>query len=187
MKNMEKIRYTFLHRYALEFVIRKHIKDENDRNALLDRAKKHDLDKAMLYTLIDSEKAHDYHVKTAPHHMEKINAGKKERLDIQESIMDFESAGYTKADKPLNAYDTVNKFQYGHKDRLTKALQELHMDRSYKNTPDDPEWQAFLATKPEITEDFIEQTIRSYVKSENPEKIMDIICFAENVMAESRK
>lgn len=108
MRNEKYLGYTFQHRRAFLFVVNKLIKDPVDKAIMLQRAKWHDLDKAFLYTLIDKKTASAYHRRMAPHHMEQQNKMDKNRYDIMEAVLDFECAGYTKSDKPLNAYDTVH-------------------------------------------------------------------------------
>lgn len=161
MENLNYLQYTYMHRKAFEFTVRKLIKDETIRQALLTRARKHDLDKSLLYTLIDKEVASDYHRSTCSHHME--NSDNKNRLDKMEAVVDFECAGYTKADKPRNAYRTVMDFKPRHMDDLLDIMKEWGIDSDYKNTPQDSDWVEYAKSIPEPTEENILNEIYWYI------------------------
>lgn len=163
MKNFEHLQYTFLHRYALNFVIEKHIKDAYLKKVLLERAKWHDLDKAFLYTLIPKPDASAYHKLHSQHHFHLQNPTNKSIVDIYEAVMDFESAGYTKPDKPRNAYDTINALSFQHKDELMKCTSCLGINYSYQNTPNDQEWIEYLDTMPILTEERMTKEIYEWV------------------------
>ena len=57
------------------------------------------------------------------HHVE--NAHKKCRADYIEMIIDWECARYTKPDKPMNAYETMNKLYPQMRAHLLPIMQEL--------------------------------------------------------------
>lgn len=181
MKNEKYLQYTFLHRYALIFVINKHIKDPQEKAMLLERAKWHDLDKAFLYTLIAKKDASIYHKCHSKHHFEPRNQNtSKEILDMKEAIMDYESAGYTKPDKPRNAYDTICDFDVQYETELLEILNSLGIKYSYQNTPNDPEWQAFLKTMPEITEELILKQIYEWTIA-FPDEAKDALEYANSL------
>lgn len=163
MLNKQYLQYTFLHRQALIFVIEKCIKDEVTKARLLERAKWHDLDKAFLYTKISKKMASAYHRTHSAHHDDKVNTMPKTHDDLLEAVMDYECAGYTKADKPLNAYDTLMTYDFNHKDEMLSILHDLGIDHSYQNTPNDAEWQEFQKSMPEITDEHIMSRIHEWV------------------------
>jgi hypothetical protein len=134
----------------------------------------HDVDKMVLYTLMDKKEASAIHKRLSRHHMygENISINRKEDLDIMEAILDYECSGFTKVDKPMNAYDTITKIMPGR--GLPPELQGRMLDimdvmgirkESYQNTPDDPEWQEFLKTCNEPTEQNITIEIYDYLST----------------------
>lgn len=111
------------------------------KDVLLRRAEFHDIDKVMLYLITTKKNASFIHRAYSAHHME--NNDIKCIIDIFEAIMDYESAGYTKEDKPLNAYDTVRTYNKGHSEELMSVMHYLGIDKSYSNTPDDEDWKDY--------------------------------------------
>ena len=95
----KRIDYTWQHKKAFLKVER----DLYGKNTLGGYC--HDLDKLIMYILgVPKKLAHDIHVATAPHHIRngKIKAPEK-------AVIDWESARYTKPDKPLSARDFYEK------------------------------------------------------------------------------
>lgn len=86
----------------------------------------HDIDKLVLYGITDKSTASGIHRKYAKHHYN--NFTKPEHID--ECIIDYECARYTKADKPLNAYDTIMKYTPEAYDIFADRLAEFGL-----NTP----------------------------------------------------
>lgn len=139
LPNYEKLYYTFMHRRALRYVLDSYFPDHPMYDDLDYRAEIHDLDKA-LYLILggDKKQASAYHRATNPHHMEGNAA--PSNLDMIEAIIDYECAGFTKADKPLNAYDTVIQWNKPHGSELVGLMEQFDMARSYENTPADAGW-----------------------------------------------
>lgn len=133
MKNFEYCKYTYLHRIALKYYIEKNeYLTEEERRELLKRAEVHDMDKMSMYLYMDKKQASDMHRKFAHHHIkEPNNIYTPTEMDYLESIFDYECAGLTKPDKPLNAYDTVLKYYPQYQDIYMPLLHRLHMDSSY--------------------------------------------------------
>lgn len=131
MKNLEYCVYTYKHRKALKKVIEdcKHLSND-DKVKLLKRASIHDMDKMVMYMFWDKKRSSNYHREHASHHID--NSIEKSRLDLLETIFDYECAGITKPDKPLNAYDTMYKFYPTYENELLPLLKELNMYSSYK-------------------------------------------------------
>ena len=103
--------YTCLHRIAFDFIISwRRIKPDNSDDELkLDEACfYHDIDKLIMYQIMDKESASDYHRKNNPHHMECEEY--KNRYHKLETIVDWECSALTKPDKPLNALGTLNAY-----------------------------------------------------------------------------
>lgn len=166
MKNFEFCLYTYKHRKAIEYLVHKLIKDKDIKLEMLHRIKNHDLDKMALYQLLDKNEASRIHRETAPHHME--NAFPKTKIDYIEAVLDYESAGYTKPDKPLNAYDTINKFEEKNlldKETITElktVLKELGIDSSYSVT-EDKEGMEYLSKFENATEEEVKQELIEYL------------------------
>ena len=95
--------YTYRHRKAFEYCVRKLIKEPALRDEMLRRARIHDMDKMIMYLFLDQKEAQEIHVKTMPHHLE--NQLPRTYEDYVETVIDYECAPYTKPDKPLNACD----------------------------------------------------------------------------------
>lgn len=84
----------------------------------------HDIDKVILYTFcpfLGPEKIKELHIKLASHHLKMGNPGN----DYRQAIIDWESARFTKPDKPLNARQTCEKYYPEYKKILEPYFQEL--------------------------------------------------------------
>lgn len=152
MINENCIQYTMDHRLAFKFVVDKLVKDPEDYQEMRKRAIWHDMDKVLLYTLVPKVAASQYHRRTSPHHPEAQNKVYKTRYDLLEAVIDFECAGYTKSDKPLNACDTLLTYDYTHRDELMEIIKELGIDKSYKNTPTDIDWLEYQSNSPKTAD-----------------------------------
>ena len=170
MKNFDYCVYTYKHRKALEYLVHKLIKDADTKVEMLKRIKTHDMDKMTMYQFLDKKESSKIHRLTANHHME--NDLPKSKYDYIEAVLDYESAGYTKPDKPLNAYDTINRFE---KDKtlsketiseLRKILVELDINRSYSVT-DDITGMKYLETYSNVTEDDIKNELLNHITNNN--------------------
>lgn len=65
----------------------------------------HDLDKVILYPILGKKLTHNLHRFWSGHHLH--NGDIKNKI---EAAFDWESARYTKPDKPLDAFDTWKKY-----------------------------------------------------------------------------
>ena len=63
----------------------------------------HDTDKLVTYALLPKDEASAMHKRLAPHHM----GNQRSPADIIDTVIDYESARFTKPDKPENAWGTV--------------------------------------------------------------------------------
>jgi hypothetical protein len=123
MKNKDYIEYTYKHRKIVIYLANKYYKDNKE---LLDKVKLHDLDKLFMYLFYEKEDASNIHRDLMSHHQNKIV---KDKLDYMEMVLDWESARYTKPDKPLNAYDTLYRFYPGLEEHILPILKELGIDK----------------------------------------------------------
>lgn len=80
----------------------------------------HDTDKLVLYGLCDTVKeASKIHRMYAKHHIENCSS----ESDLSDCVIDYECARFTKPDKPLNAYNTINKYQPDYMSKLQPILE----------------------------------------------------------------
>jgi hypothetical protein len=173
--NGEKLIYTYEHRQAVAYVAGR-ILDSHKYLQMYDRIQYHDLDKSLLNTIVpDTKLVSRYHKLTNPHHMwaTNIHAGEFTYDDMLEAIIDYESSGYTKADKPLNAYDTICTASFMSdeiREKLLSILKEYNMDRSYRNTPYESDWIAYKNHMVPASEESIGREISCYASavSDNP-------------------
>lgn len=131
MKNKDYIEYTYKHRKIVIYLANKYYKDNKE---LLDKVKLHDLDKLFMYLFYEKEDASNIHRDLVSHHQNKII---KDKLDYMEMVLDWESARYTKPDKPLNAYDTLYRFYPGLEEHILPILKELGIDKPSLPMEDD--------------------------------------------------
>lgn len=177
MENKEFILYTYMHRRAFKYVVQTMVDDEGEKKALLERAKYHDLDKQLLYFLIDKKAASEYHRGHSSHHMG--NNPCKEEVDIMEAVVDYECAGYTKADKPRNAYQTIIELKPKHYDELIHVTEKWGINWIYYHKPDDAGWEEYNESMPEpMLEDAIAEVIE-YVLAK-PEEAKELLSFAKH-------
>ena len=78
-----------------------------DNEEVLEQVRYHDLDKLFMYLFYNKKDVSKTHRNLNRHH---DNDLEKTYLDYIEMVLDWESARYTKPDKPLNAYDTLYKY-----------------------------------------------------------------------------
>jgi hypothetical protein len=192
-KNYGYMKYTYLHRKAFSYYLDKYkdslSKEEYDE--LTKRAKYHDLDKQTLYLTWEKDDASAYHNKTARHHLVKrcMKEGKLDKLnhiDILESIFDFECAGLTKPDKPLNAYDTVLKYYSDCQGVYMPYLKKLNMDRSYRAFD---EFDLSVISSVEVTPKLILAEVKMYLndKDKNVYTKLGDKCMSEEMYTEIMK
>lgn len=133
MTNKQRIEYTYYHRKAVQLLYHdirdKLTKDEQE--VLLHRVLFHDRDKLLLYQFWNHKDVNKWHNIHAKHHTWK-NDENPSRIDILESVLDWESCPMTKSDKRLNAYDAYHKYHPEHADKIDPILHEFGWDHSYK-------------------------------------------------------
>ena len=86
----------------------------------------HDLDKLSMYILfpyLGTEVIQKIHTRFANHHLRKY----KKHMNFDEAILDWESARFTKPDKPLDAFDTMCKYYPEYKAQLIPILKRFNL------------------------------------------------------------
>ena len=165
MKNLEWCIYTYRHRRAFEYCVKKLVHDPALREEMLRRAAAHDMDKMLTYTYMDQKEAQKLHVSTCSHHLE--NQLPKAYEDLVEAVIDYECAPYTKPDKPINAYGLINTLKEWkaldpeYCDKLLEITETLGIAYS-SSYEDDEEGKAYIASLGEVTEEMIRDEIRAY-------------------------
>lgn len=130
MKNIDKLIYTYKHRKIVYFLGKKY----SNNKELLKQLEYHDLDKMFLLLFYDKDIVKKIHRETSHHHDNNLD---KTKLDYMEMVLDWESARYTKPDKPLNAYDTLYKYYPHLEENIIPILKEFGIDYSSTNMEDD--------------------------------------------------
>ena len=123
MKSQGYIEYTYKHRKVVMLLAEKYFGDNKE---LLEQVRYHDLDKMYLYMFYDKDVVSKFHRKNSNHH---FNEKDKTNLDYIEMVLDWESARYTKPDKPLNAYDTLYKYYTEEEKNILPILKEMLIDK----------------------------------------------------------
>ena len=165
MRNLESCKYTYRHRVAFRYLVEKLIKDYDLKCELRTRAKVHDMDKMCEYLILPKDVASHNHRLRSSHHIES-GMDNKTDIDLFEMIIDFESAGYTKPDKPLCAYDFANillkdgKINSAQYMRLLNIMHYLGIDNSHIVTDD--KIGMILVNTCQPTEEDIEKAIQEY-------------------------
>lgn len=154
MKNFDKLVYTYKHRKVLNYLAKKYF-DSEDLN---ERLKCHDMDKMYLLLFYDKKNIESYHRNMATHH---DNDLEKNELDYIEMVLDWESARYTKADKPLNAYDTMYKFYPHLEERILPILKQIGLDKSTLEKEEDV--MNYTQSLSNITEEAIKNELIEYI------------------------
>lgn len=156
MKNKDYIEYTYKHRKIVIYLAKKYFKKNKD---LLKRVELHDLDKLFMYLFYEKESASDIHRDMISHHQNSIP---KTELDYMEMVLDWESARYTKPDKPLNAYDTLIKYYPDMEDNILPILKSIGIDKSGLPMEEDV-WE-YTQSISEVTLDDIKKEFITYVR-----------------------
>jgi len=107
------MRYTLAHKRAFLMVEKKLTKRNSLRGVL------HDLDKLFLYPILGAKMTQRIHRSIAGHHR------KRTAEDLQEAIIDWECARFTKPDKLLNARETLKKKYPEYEKRAEPIFEKL--------------------------------------------------------------
>ena len=112
-----------------------------------------------MYLFYEKESASDIHRDMISHHQNKLP---KTDLDYMEMVLDWESARYTKPDKPLNAYDTLYRFYPGLEEHILPILKELGIDKP--NLPMEEDVWEYTQSISDVSLDDIKNELIKYVK-----------------------
>lgn len=156
MKNFEQLIYTYKHRKILLFLAKKYF----DNEKLLDKLKHHDMDKMYLLLFYKKKDIESYHRTMSTHHDNEL---KKTELDYIEMVLDWESARYTKEDKPFNAYDTLCKFYPHLEDKIMPILAKIGLNKSTLEKEEDVVEYAKMISN--VTEEDIKEELINYIKN----------------------
>ena len=155
MKNFEKLAYTYNHRKILYYLAEKYYNNPE----LLERLKSHDMDKLFMLLFYEKKDIEKVHRSLASHHDNDIP---KDKLDYIEMVLDWESARYTKEDKPFNAYDTLYKFYPHLESEILPILEELNINKSTLEKEEDV--VDYFNSLPEVTEKSLKLELTNYIK-----------------------
>jgi len=155
VENLDKLIYTYKHRKIIEFLAKKYGCDDE----LFEQIKRHDLDKMYLLLFYDKKVINKFHREVSTHH---DNDLEKSRVDYIEMVLDWESARYTKPDKPLNAYDTLYKFYPNLENKILPILKEFKIDYSTETMDEDV--VEFTKSLDNCGEDDIKKELIDYIK-----------------------
>ena len=120
MKNREYIEYTYKHRKIVIYLANKYVKENKEET--MNQIEFHDLDKLYMYLFYNKKDVSNVHRQLSSHH---DNSIEKTDADYVEMVLDWESARYTKPDKPLNAYDTLYKYYPEMKEKILPILKKF--------------------------------------------------------------
>ncbi len=156
MENKKNIEYTYKHRKVVMLLAKKYFKNNKE---LLEQIKYHDLDKLYMYLFFDKKSVSRIHRELSSHHENDLE---KTYIDFVEMVLDWESARYTKPDKPLNAYDTLYKFYPEMEEFILPILKEMGIDSS--DTPMEEDILKYAQEISNITDKELEKELISNVK-----------------------
>lgn len=135
MKNFDYCKYTYVHRKVIELLAKKYIKNKVDLDEVLRRVKIHDMDKMVLYLLWPKSQASEYHRAHVAHHMQ--NNISKDKYDLIEACLDYDSARYSKPDKPLPCKETIDTLFPEYKNILYPIMDYLGINEDNLSMDED--------------------------------------------------
>ena len=141
------------------YLANKYIK--RDKEKILKQIQYHDMDKLFMYLFYDKKDVSAMHRKLTSHHENEIE---KNYIDYIEMILDWESARYTKPDKPLNAYDTLYKYYTNMEHEILPILKEFEIDKP--NLPMEKDVLEYANSLKNISMEDIEKELIDYIKQE---------------------
>lgn len=155
--NMERIKYTLMHRRAIKAIIDIYVLDK-DKDEMIKRWFVHDMDKVVMNLLdIPFNDIKRIHRENNSHHY--IVGKKYAREDYIEMIIDWESSRYTKSDKPLNAKNTLIEYYHDIYGEVMPLLKEMGLDNDSDELIDD----VSKSINYEIKDEDILREIKEYI------------------------
>ncbi len=155
MNNVESLLYTYKHRKVVMFLASLYF----DNEELMNQLSKHDMDKMFLLLFYSKKDINKFHNSMASHHDNEIP---KTELDYIEMVLDWESARYTKDDKPYNAYDTMIKY-YPHLEKQVLPIMEK-MGMAYSTFEKDSRVVEYVKSLGDPTVEDIKNELISYIE-----------------------
>ena len=155
-ENFEDLVYTYKHRKVVMFLANYYF----DNNELIEQLKKHDMDKMYLLLFYEKKNINKFHTSMSSHHDNEIP---KTELDYIEMVLDWESARYTKEDKPLNAFDTMNKYYSHLKDKVLPIMEKIGI--AYSTLDKDPKVVDYVKSLGNPTIDDIKKELIDYINN----------------------
>lgn len=161
MKNFDFCKYTYIHRKIVMALVEKYITNKQDKIVMINRAELHDMDKMVAYLLYDKKTCSQLHRENSSHHL--ANDIDKTYFDYLEAVFDWESARYSKSDKPLNAYQTLYRHYPNYEDQILHILKEYGLD-SENIEMDENILNLAKRLEDEVTEDDIIKEVQEYIQ-----------------------
>lgn len=153
----ERIGYTIMHRRAIKAIIEVYVLEE-DKEEVMKRYLVHDMDKVLMNLLdIPGNEIKKIHRESKNHHY--IEGKEYSRIDYIEMIIDWESARYTKEDKPLNAKNTLIKYYNNIYGEIMPLLREMGLD----NDSDEKDERVIKLINYNLSDEDIKNEIDQYV------------------------
>lgn len=156
MKNLEFIKYTYFHRKIVLYLANKYVK--KNKEEVMKQIEKHDLDKMFMYLFYDKKSSSSIHRKLSYHHENDLE---KSYIDYIEMVLDWESARYTKDDKPLNAYDTLYKYYPNMEKEIIPILEEFKINKS--NLPKEEDVEEYAKSIRDVSLNDIKEEYIKYI------------------------
>ena len=122
-KNKKYIQYTWKHKIAF-LRVEKIVLGKNTIRGYL-----HDTEKIFLYLFLPKKTVSRIHRKISRHHVNRA----KTTSDFLQMMIDWECARFTKADKPLDAYETLYKYYPQLEDIMIPLLQGYRIKEKMKS------------------------------------------------------
>lgn len=158
MENQEYIEYTYKHRKVVIYLAKKYVK--KDKEKVLKQIENHDIDKLFAYLFYNKKDVSQIHRNSSSHHQNELE---KNNIDYIEMVLDWESARYTKPDKPLNAYDTLYKYYPNMEEKILPILKEFGIDKT--NLPMEEDVLKYANSIKNVTIDEIKNEMIEYIKN----------------------
>ena len=154
---IDRIKYTLMHRRAIKAVMEIYVLEE-DKEEVMKRYLVHDMDKVLMNLLdIPGDEIKKIHRSSKSHHY--IDGKEYSRIDYIEMIIDWESARYTKDDKPLNAKNTLIKYYNNIYGEIMPLLREMGLD----NDSDEKDERVIKLINYNLSDEDIKNEIDQYV------------------------
>ena len=158
--------YTLKHKIAIISLSYEYLGHISNRLML------HDTEKLVLYEHMDTKTAHHYHSDFSVHHYKYIsNLDIVNQESLIECVLDYESARYTKPDKPLNAKATIMKYYPDLYDKVQPILKKFGIDSETNNDCNFENWNK---VKDSIYPFFVKLNIDMILKLKNSFNVNNI-------------